>query len=60
VHAVEDGDATVDVVVELDVVLAGMGTQEPADVLDDAAFESEWEREEQGVQLGPVEPLAEV
>ena len=59
-HAVEDGDAAVDVVVELDVVLAFMASQQPADVLHDAALEREREREEQGVELGPVEPFTEV
>jgi hypothetical protein len=43
VHAVEDGDAAVDVVVQLDAVLAFVGAQQPADVLDDASFEREEE-----------------
>lgn len=36
VHAVEDGDASVDVVVELDVMLSLMGGQESSDVLGDS------------------------
>jgi hypothetical protein len=46
--------------VELDAVLAFMAAEQPADLLDDAAFEREGEREEQGVELGPVEALSEV
>ena len=60
VHSIEDRDAGIDVVVELDVVLAFVGSQEPSDVLDDAAFEREGEGEEQRVELGPVEAFAEV
>jgi len=60
VHAIEDGDAGVDVVVELDVVLALVGSQESTDVLDDASLEGEGEGEIEGVELGPIEPLAEV
>ena len=59
-HAVEDRDAAVDVVVELDTVLALVGAEQPADVLHDSTFEREREGEEQGVELGPVEALAEV
>ena len=59
-HPVEDGDAGVDVVVELDVVLALVGAEESSDVLDDSSLERQREREEQGVELGPVEALAEV
>jgi hypothetical protein len=60
VHAVEDRDAAIDVVVEFDVVLAFVGAQQPADALHDATLEREREREEQGVELGPVEPFTEV
>lgn len=60
VHAVEDGDASVDVVVELDVMLSLMGAQESSDVLDDSALERQREGEEQRVELGPVEALLEV
>ena len=59
-HAVEDGDSDIDVVVELDVVFALVGAEESSDVLDDPSLEREREREEQGVELGPVEALAEV
>ena len=60
VHAVENGNAHVDVVVEFDVVFAGVAAQQPPDVLHDPPFEREWEGEEQGVELGPVESFAEV
>ena len=60
VHAVEDWYANVDVVVEFDVVFAFVGAQETPDVLDDASFEGEREREEQCVEFGPVESLTKV
>lgn len=60
VHAVEDGDASVDVVVELDVMLSLMRAQESSDVLDDPALERQREGEEQRVELGPNEALPEV
>lgn len=55
-----NGDADIDVVVEFDLVLAGMGAKEPADVLDAPILEREGEGEQQGVEYGPVEALAEV
>lgn len=60
VHPVEHWDAYVDVVVEFDVKFARVSAQETADVLDDSAFESEREGEEQRVEFGPVEPFSEV
>jgi hypothetical protein len=45
VHPVEDRDPIIDVVVELDVVLAFVGSQEPPDVSNKAAVEREWEGE---------------
>src|SRR5215475_5602226 len=60
VHAVEDRNADVDIVVELDVVLAVTLTEEPSDVLHDSPLEGEGEGQEQGVERGPVEALAEV
>ena len=59
-HSVQNGDAGADVVVELDVVLALVGAKEAPDVLDDSSLEGQWEREEQGVERGPVEAFAEV
>ena len=55
VHAIEDGDASVDAVVELDAMLSLMGAEESSDVLDDSALERQREGEEQRVELGPVE-----
>lgn len=59
VHAVEDRDPGVDVVVELDVVFSLVGAQESPDVLHDSALERQGESEKQGVELGPVEALAQ-
>ncbi len=50
----------IDIVVQLDVMLAFVGSQQSSDVLDDATLERERESEEQRVKLGPVEPFAEV
>jgi hypothetical protein len=60
VHPGEHGDAGVDVVVDLDVVLSVMGPEETTDVLDDPAFPCQWEGEEEGVERRPVEALPEV
>ena len=60
VHAVEDWDPGVDVVVELDVVFSLVGAQESPDVLHDPALERQGESEKQGVEFGPVEALAQV
>lgn len=59
-HALQHGDPTVDVVVERDVVLAVMGAEETADVLDYPALEREGEGKEEGVELGSVEAFAEI
>lgn len=59
-HAGEYGDVCVEVVVELDVVFGVVGSQEPAHVLHDSSFERDGEGEKEGVELGPVEPFAEV
>jgi predicted TIM-barrel fold metal-dependent hydrolase len=59
VHADERGDEDVEVVVDFDTDLGVGGPQNPSDVLDDAAFELDREREEQGVQGWAVEPFAE-
>jgi len=56
-HPVEDGDARVDIVVELDVVFALVGSQQSADVLDDPTLEGGGRGEVKGVELGPVETL---
>src|SRR5205814_2150728 len=60
VHAFEHGDSAVNVTVELDVELGVMGAKEAADVLNDSPLERQREREEQGVELRPVEPFSEV
>ena len=60
VHSVQDGDAGIDVVVDIDVMLALVGAQESSDVLHDPTLEGEREREEQRVECGPVESFAEV
>ena len=60
VHPVKDRDPPVDVVVEFDAVLAFVGAEEATDVLDHSSFEGEREGQEQGVELWPVESLAEV
>ena len=54
-HAGEDGDVCVDVVVEFDVVFGVVGSEEPADVLHDPPFECDGKGEEEGVESGPVE-----
>jgi hypothetical protein len=63
VHSVQDGDSGVDVVVELDVVLALVGPQESSDVLDDSSLDGEWDTRnlcgrtpavERGVRLDPT------
>jgi len=41
---------------KLDVVLVVVGPEEATDVLDHPALEGDRESEEQGVELGPVEP----
>jgi hypothetical protein len=60
VHAVQDRYLDVDVVVELDVVLAISLAEEPSDVLHDPSLESQREGQEQGLERGPVEALTEV
>jgi hypothetical protein len=56
VHAGQDGDTSVQVVVDLDRVLAVLGTQDAADVLDQAALEGKREGQEQGVELRESKP----
>jgi hypothetical protein len=48
------------VVVNLGGGLAGVGAQDPAGVLDEAAFEGDWRGEEQSVESWAVEALADV
>lgn len=55
-HAVEDRDADVDVVVELDVVLALVGAQQSSDVLDDASLEREREARKRVSSSGQSKP----
>ena len=59
VHADEGRDEDVDVVVDFDAGFGVGGPQDPSDVLDDAAFEADREREEQCVEGWAVEPFAE-
>ena len=59
-HSGEDRDAVINVVVEFNLVLAHVGAQESADVLDDASSEGNRERKEQGVEFWPVEAFADV
>ena len=59
-HGYEHGHGGVVVVVHDDVNFGGVSSQEPADVLDDAAFEGHGERENEGVEAGKVEAFAEV
>ena len=59
-HPPEEGMEAVVVVVDLDAGLAGKGSGDPADVLDDPAPTGDREGQEQGVQLGEVEAFAEV
>ena len=56
----EHAGAHVVVVVDLGGGLAGVGAQDPAGVLDEAAFECDWRGEEQGVQDRAVEALTDV
>ena len=57
-HAVQNGDSGIDVVVELDVVFAFVGAEEASHALHDPSFERQREREEQGVELGPTKRLS--
>src|SRR2546421_11679163 len=59
VLAGEHGHEGVNVVVDLDAGLGVGGAEDPADVLDDVAFELDGEREEQGVEGWAVEALSD-
>ena len=59
-HSGEHRNVFVDVVVKLDVLLVAVGSEEPADVLDDPALEGDGERQEQGVEFRPIKALTEV
>lgn len=54
-----DRHLRVDVVVDLDVVLALMRAQQPTHVPYDPALPRQWEREEKRVERGTFEPFAE-
>jgi hypothetical protein len=60
VHRTQDGEAHVGVVVDADVRLVLVGAHQPPRVLDEAPLEGDGEGEEEGVELGAVEALAEV
>lgn len=54
------GILSVDVVVELNAPVAGMGAQKASDVLDHSPPKGEGKGHEERVELRPVEPLAKV
>jgi hypothetical protein len=60
VHPGEHRNLGIHVVVDFDIVFALCGAQDAPDVLDDATFEGKGEGEEQGVELGRVESLAQI
>jgi len=60
VHAIEDGDASLDVVVEFNLVFVIVRAEQAANILNDTSFERERESEEKRVELGPVEALTEI
>lgn len=59
VHAGEHRNPSVDVVVHLDAGLGICWPEDSTDVLDDAALEPDWEREEQRVERRTVKSLTE-